>query len=266
MVVDKYEVVSANFLELASEQRLKILSNLSTKSMRVSVLAKKIDVTSQEIHRNLERLSNSGFVKKGVDEHFHITTIGQLMLSQMPIMFFVTKNQKYFASHDVGVLPAKFSRRLGVLENCEHIKGVTNVLDKWKSIYNNSKEYIWDITNEAPSGMDETLLKRIKNDVKYRHIVSKDLDEHEERPSNLQKLGYYDLINQGKIERKELTKTKTILILNEKEAGIIFPTSDGDPDLRHMFYGDSVMFLDWCVDYFDYYWKKSKKLNRVYKR
>ena len=264
--MEKYEVVSANFLELASEQRLKILSHLSTQPLRVSVLAKKINVTSQEIHRNLERLSNSGFVKKGIDEHFHITTIGQLMLSQMPLMFFVTKNQKYFASHDVGVLPTKFSRRLGVLENCEHIKGVTNVLDKWKSIYKNSKEFIWDITSEAPSGMDETLLQRIKNDVKYRHIVSKDLDEHKNRSLNLQKLGYYDLIQKGKIERKEISQTKTILILNEKEAGIIFPTSDGEPDLRHMFYGTRAIFLEWCVDYFDYYWKKSKKITKFPKR
>ncbi|AJM92296.1 MULTISPECIES: transcriptional regulator [Nitrosopumilus] len=264
--MDKYEVVSANFLELASEQRLKILSHLSTHPLRVSVLAKKINVTSQEIHRNLERLSNSGFVKKGVDEHFHITTIGQLMLSQMPLMFFITKNQKYFASHDVGVLPIKFSRRLGVLENCEHIKGVTNVLNKWKSIYKNSKEFVYDITNEMPLGMDEILLKRIKNGVKYRHIVSKDLDEPEDRTSNLQKLGYYDFIQKGKIERKELSKTKTVLILNENEAGIVFPTSDGEPDLRHMFYGDGTMFLDWCIDYFDFYWKKSKKISKFPKR
>lgn len=264
--MEKFEVVSANFLELASEQRLKILSNLSIKPMRVSVLAKKINVTSQEIHRNLERLSNSGFVKKGVDEHFHITTIGQLMLSQMPLMFFVTKNQKYFASHDVGVLPTKFSRRLGVLENCEHVKGVTNVLDKWKSIYKNSKEFVWDITNEVPPGMDEILIKRIKTGVKYRHVLTKDFDEPKDRHLTLKKLGYYDLIQKGKIERKELENIKTVLVLNEKEAGIIFPTSDGEPDLRHMFYGDNSMFLDWCIDYFDFYWKKSKKISKFPKQ
>ncbi|MCV0401344.1 MAG: ArsR family transcriptional regulator [Nitrosopumilus sp.] len=260
--MDKFEIVSSNFLELASEQRLRILSALNSKPYRVSKLAKKLDVTSQEIHRNLERLSNAGFVIKKSDEHYHITTIGQLMLSQMPIMFFITKNQKYFSTHDIGILPTKFSRRLGVLENCEHIQGVTNVLDKWKKIYQNSTEFIHDIISESP-GMDEILVKRINKGVKYRHIVTSDLDEPEDRTSKLKKLGYYDLIKSQKIERKEIMTTKTILILNEKEAGIIFPTFDGTPDLRHMFYGNSSMFLDWAVDYFEHYWKKAKKISRV---
>lgn len=266
IIMDKYEVVSSNFLELASEQRLKILANLNSKPHRVSSLAKKLDVTSQEIHRNLERLSNSGFVIKKSDEHFHITTIGQLMLSQMPLMFFVTKNQKYFSSHDVGTLPAKFSRRLGVLENCEHIKGVTNVLDTWKKIYKNSKKYVFDLIDESPAGMDEILVKRIKNGIKYRHIVSSNLNEPEDRISILKKLGYYELIQQGKIERKEIPTAKSILILNEKEAGIVFPTVDGEPDLRHMFYGNNTQFHEWCVDYFEYNWKKAKTITRVSSR
>lgn len=261
--MDKFEIVSSNFLELASEQRLRILSALDSKPYRVSVLAKKLDVTSQEIHRNLDRLSNSGFVIKKSDEHYHITTIGKLMLSQMPIMFFVTKNQKYFSTHDVGILPAKFSRRLGVLENCEHIKGVTNVLDKWQKIYQNSAEFIRDMINESPSGMDEILIKRVNKGVKYSHIVTSDLEEPEDRISDLKKLGYYDLIQDQKIQRKEITTTKTILILNEKEAGIIFPTLDGQPDLRHMFYGNSSMFLEWAIDYFEHYWKKAKNITRV---
>lgn len=263
MATDKFEIVASRFLELASEQRLKILSHLNSKAFRVSELAKKIGVTSQEIHRNLERLVKAGFVIKKADEHFHITTIGKLMLSQMPLMYFITKNEKYFSVHNVGILPTKFSRRLGVLESCEHVKGVTNVLDKWKKIYKNSKEVICDIINESPSGMDETIIKRVKNGVKYNHILSSDLSEHEDRTISLKKLGYYDLIKQNKIERKELKETGTIIILNEKEAGIILPSSDGEPDLRHMFYGNSSAFHEWCSDYFYHNWRKAKKINRV---
>lgn len=261
--MEKYEVVAANFLELASEQRLKILASLNNKPHRVSELAKKLDVTSQEIHRNLERLSNSSFVKKGTDEHFHITTVGKLMLSQMPLMFFISQNEKYFTNHDVGVLPQKFSRRLGVLENCEHIKGVTKVLDTWKNIYKNSKKYVCDIINEFPSGLDNVLINNVKKGAKYRHIISTELHEHAERDSNLKKLGYYDLIKKGKIMRKEIKPQGIVLILNEKECGIIFPTLDGEPDLRHMFYGNTIIFQDWCLDYFEHHWKKAKKILRV---
>lgn len=261
--MDKFEVVAANFLELASEQRLRILASLNIRPHRVSQLAKKLDVTSQEIHRNLERLSNSGFVKKGADEHFHITTVGKLMLSQMPLMFFISKNETYFANHDIGVLPQKFSRRLGVLENCDHIKGVTKVLDTWKKIYKNSKEYVCDIINEFPTGLDSVLINSVKKGAQYRHIISTDLHEHSDRHSNLKKLGYYDLIKKGKISRKEIKPQGIVLILNEKECGIIFPTLDGEPDLRHMFYGNSIVFQDWCLDYFEHHWKKAKKISRI---
>lgn len=262
--MDKFQTVSSNFLELASEQRLRILSSLDSKPHRVSGLAKKLDVTAQEIHRNLDRLSNSGFVRKGTDEHFHITTMGRLMLSQMPLMFFVSKNKKYFSSHDIGVLPTKFSRRLGVLENCECIKGVTNVLNRWRKIYVNSKEYVCDLLNEFPPGMDEILLKRVKNGAKYRHIVNNNPDEHDGRVENLKKLGYYDLIQQKKIERRKLETTGVVLILNEKEGGIIFPSNEGEPDLRYMFYSNDRMFQDWCKDYFEFYWKKAKIISRIH--
>jgi hypothetical protein len=149
---------------------------------------------------------------------------------------------------------------LSVFENSEHVKGVTKVLDAWKKIYKNSKEYVCDILTESPQGMDEILISRIKNGVKYRHIVSKNLNEHEDRKNTLKKLGYFDLIEQGKIERKELKSTGTILILNEKEAGIIFPGEDGEPDLRHMFYGNESYFQDWCKDYFEHNWGKSNFL------
>ena len=188
------------------------------------------------------------------------------MLSQMPLMFFISKNQKYFSNHDVGILPIKFSRRLGVLENCEHIRGVTRVLECWKRIYANSKEYVCDIVNEFPPGMDEILVKRIKNGAKYRHIVNDRFEEHNDRIENLKKLGYYEFISKKRIERKEIKTISAVMILNETEAGIIFPTNDGEPDLRHMFYGNSTLFHEWCLDFFEFHWKKAKNISRAHPR
>ncbi|AFS81063.1 transcriptional regulator protein-like protein [Candidatus Nitrosopumilus koreensis AR1] len=259
--MDKFEIVASQFLELASEQRLKILDNLSSKPYRLSVLAKKMELTPQEIHRNMDRLSKSGFVKKGTDEHFRITSIGRLVLSQMPLVLFISKNQKYFSTHDLDSLPKKFSRRLGVLETCTHVRGVTNVIDTWKKILNNASEFVCDVTSEYPAGLDDVLVGRVKKGVKYRHIFSSDFEEYSDRDGHLQKIGYYDLIQNGKILRKEVNNTGFILIVSEKEAAIVFPNND-EPDLRHMFYGKSSSFQDWCLDFFEHYWKKAKTISR----
>ena len=48
------------FLEVSSEQRLKIIQLISEQGYRLSELAKKLDATTPEVHRNLERLEKSG--------------------------------------------------------------------------------------------------------------------------------------------------------------------------------------------------------------
>lgn len=263
MTDSKFELAAAGFLELASEQRLLILSNLNKKPYRVSLLAKKLEVTAQEVHRNLDRLAKSGYVVKGNDEHFHITTIGKILFSQMSLMIFISKNKIFFQGHDINVMPLKYVKRLGVLEDCEHIKGVTKVLDKWKSIYKNSEKYINDVISEAPHGMDEQIIKRIKNGVIYNHIINENLAEPKDRLEKLKKLGYYELIKNGKIKRKTANTIGVVLLINEKESAVIFPTNDGEPDLRHMFYGKDLAFHEWCIDYFEYFWKKAKKNSRI---
>jgi len=263
MFEHKFELAAEGFLELASEQRLLILSNLNAKPYRVSILAKKLDVTAQEVHRNLDRLSKSGFVVKGNDEHFHITTIGKILFSQMSLIIFVSKNKVFFRGHDINIMPLKYVKRLGVLEDCEHIKGVTKVLDKWKSIYKNSKKYIDDVISESPPGMDEQIVGSIKKGVVYNHVISQNLAEPQNRIEKLKKLGYYDLIKQGKIKRRTADTIGVVLLINEKESAVIFPTNDGEPDLRHMFYGKDLAFHEWCVDYFEYFWKKAKKHSRI---
>ena len=45
------------FLEVSSEQRLKIIQLINEKEFRLSELAKKLDATTPEVHRNLERLA-----------------------------------------------------------------------------------------------------------------------------------------------------------------------------------------------------------------
>lgn len=52
------------FLEVSSEQRLKIIQLINEKEFKLSESAKKLDATTPEVHRNLERLEKSGFIIK----------------------------------------------------------------------------------------------------------------------------------------------------------------------------------------------------------
>ncbi len=48
-----------------------------------------------------------------------------------------------------------------------------------------------------------------------------------------------------------------VILLNEKESCVKFPNINGEPDMSEMFYSDDREFHEWCLDYFEYCWKKS---------
>ena len=68
----------------------------------------------------------------------------------------------------------------------------------------------------------------------------------------LEKHGFKKLVQEGKIERKMKKDVKTVVVLNEKEACISFPSLEGESDLSMAFVSDDVPFHEWCLDYFRY--------------
>src|SRR5437660_2505739 len=114
---------SANeYLELASEQRLAILSRLYEQKSKVSILAKELDATVPEVYRNFERLVKANLIVKESDGGYSITTYGKIACSQIPSLAFLSQNKKYFKDHDFGDLPQKFLQRIGSLIAGQHVK------------------------------------------------------------------------------------------------------------------------------------------------
>lgn len=252
-----YENAADDFLELASEQRLKIIFNLLEKRSKISNMAKELHATVQEVHRNFERLSDAGLIVKGKDGHYDLTTYGKTMCTQVPSLLFLSKNRKYFETHDFGDIPMKFIQRIGALAGGQQIKGFVKVLEQWKSIYKNADEYIYEIFTEVPLDLIEPLLARVKRDVVLNYIFSDSVIVPKGRKELLSKLGMKGLIEKGLVERKMKENVKVVVVLNEKEACVLFPTLDGDADMREMFYSTDLLFHEWCLDYFRYCWYNS---------
>ena len=77
------------------------------------------------------------------------------------------------------------------------------------------------------------------------------------RKKILSELGVDKLIKEGIIQRKIKNNIKVAVILNEKEGGIMFSTIKGEPDISKMFFGNSELFHEWCLDYFRYSWNNA---------
>jgi predicted transcriptional regulator len=251
---DIFESASENFLELSSNQRLQILFNLIEKKSKVSNMAKKLEATNQEVHRNFMRLEDGGLIVKTKDGTYGLTTYGKTMCTQVPTLVFLSKNQNYFDSHDFGDVPKKFVLRVGQLLNGEYVKGITKVLEKWVDVFNNSQKYVYGILVEEPLELIEPIIKKAKSGVKVQSIFSETAIVPKARKKLLEKMDFQKLIDSKQVERKMKKTVKTVVVLNEKEACVSFPKIDGDSNITEMFYSNDPMFHEWCLDYFRYSW------------
>ena len=74
------------------------------------------------------------------------------------------------------------------------------------------------------------------------------------RKELLKKLGHNELLSKGAIERRMVESVQVAVILNEKQASVLFPTQKGETDMNMMFFSPDSIFHEWCLDYFRYRW------------
>ena len=242
------------FFELASEQRLAIIFRLNEKSAKISQLAKDLDITMQEAHRNVSRLQGAGLIEKDPEGIFSLTTFGNTITKQIPTFNYLSKHKEYFSENILGELPIKFIMRLGALDKCEFVKGVVAILERWKDIYREAEEYFYEIVPQVPIDLIEPAVSRVKQGMKYSYVLPKDVIIPKGRKDLLKKLGHNELLNKGAIQRRMVESVKVAVILNEKQAAVLFPTQKGETDMNMIFYSIDRVFHEWCLDYFRYRW------------
>lgn len=249
---------ATDFLELASEQRLEIIKHLTKQRERLTNIAKLVGASAPEIHRNLDRLIQSKIIKKDSDGFFTLTTVGKILTTQIPLLTFLSENKKYFETHSIENIPGQFIQRLGSLANSTLISSHVKILDKWNEIHSNSSDYIFNLLVEVPYSNDlfSVIEDRLNNKVKIKSIFSENANVSKERKFVLNKYQIKKYISDGRIERK-MGSFSIVLLLNEKEALLMFPSLNGETDMSNGFYSNDDDFHKWCIDYFRQCWDNS---------
>jgi len=242
------------FLELASQMRLAILENLREKESKLSALAKLLGATPPEVFRNLQRLEKFSLIEKKKNGNYELATYGKAVFAVLPSLEFLSTYEGYFQEHSFGDMPHKFVQRIGALTNSKLVNGFTSVTETWREIFSNAEEYVYGLLVEEPIGLIEPIINIAKKGIQVQTIFSDSAIIPKNRKKILSKLGVEKLVKDGIIQRKIKNDIKVAVILNEKEGGIMFSTIKGEPDISKMFFGDSKLFHEWCLDYFRYSW------------
>ena len=103
----------------------------------------------------------------------------------------------------------------------------------------------------------EPIISKAQNDVKICSVFSESTIIPSGRKSIIDKSDVKKLIENNTIERK-MKDSKVVVILNEKEACVMFPTINGETDMSGTFYSQDPQFHDWCYDYFMHCWNTAR--------
>lgn len=253
------------FTDLASETRCQILVTLNKEPMRLNQLAKKLDLSIQDAHRNTDRLEESGLVQKNSDATLSLTEFGTLVTQQLTYLQFVSQHKQFFEDHTLQTIPEKFVQRIGALKNSKYITSVAEVLEKLKKIESATKHHLKIMVTQAWADEGKNLYKLIKNNVTVHTIIGKNTifpDELIESViTQLDKLS-----SRENLVQREIDKVTVAIYMADNWCAVMFPNKKGDVDMSSMFLGNDDDLMEWCNDIFEYYWKHSKPSSPISKK
>ena len=252
------------FSSLANSQRLAILYIISENNKKtLSSIAKELKITTQETHRNLNKLMNSNIIEKDFKGYFSLTVFGDMIIKNISAINFLSKHKKFFSEHNFHNIPIKFIQRIGALEKSDFLSGFVAVIEYIKRMYQNCEKYIYSILPQVPLDLIHTAIPIVRQkDLKFKHILPIDALIPKKSEEFLENEGYSQLLRKGIIERRMVTKTNLGIVLTEHQALVMFPLSKGLVDMNFIFCNnvsmDGGLFHEWCLDYFIEIWNNAK--------
>jgi len=245
--LENNEGIEKLFFELASESRLSILRELQTENLKMTEIARRLDVTATEAFRQLQRLSEAMLVQKQPEGTFAITQYGKLVLHLSSSFKFVSKHKEYFLTHDVWRLPLQFVNRIGELSQTKLIMDAMENINRGEQMFMDAEQYAWALAEgRVPELMGPIMTEKIGKGLKLKMLIPE---------SDLPAVPATKTPN---VELRGTSGIPAIIAVTEKEASICFRFIEGRMDYAG-FSGNAPTFLNWVKDLFLYYWEKAKR-------
>ncbi len=235
--------------EVASEDRLRILTFLEQKALRLTEIARKLPATDPEASRHLSRLSRAGLVTKTVNGAYALTPLGRLACAILPSFAILGSRREYFLSHDLSSIPSEFLHRIGELAEHRYLDHLDGILGLAQELTSEATEYVWIMT-DRPVRLEHRHPR--PESLSVRCIVPRSFD-----------VATFSLLRQNwpgaNIELAYLETIPAALLTNERRAGILFPGLDRQIDWNRGLSGGSAAFHGWCRDLFEHLNARARK-------
>lgn len=261
---DDIHVTADLLYELASSSRLAILYELSKgRELRLGDVARALNLTMQETHRNMVRLVDAGLVTKNTNGRFMLTEYGMLSARQLDYFRFIAKHRDLLRSYTLTKVPSVFINRLNELVNCRVVHGVSVVLEKLKALEARAEEYLYIIVAQAWYEEGNILIDRLSNGINIRMILTNStIVPKEIIDSGIPKTRRgFEL--KGVLQTRIVKGVGAAIYVSERQAGLMLPNLSGIFDMNMLFLSDDKYFHTWCSDLFIHYWNSADEAKGV---
>jgi predicted transcriptional regulator len=243
------EKLNQLLFELSSPDRINILLQLQKKPLKLSHLSRKLDLTVTETTRHLKRLGDALLTEKTVDGLFKVSQYGDVALSLLSPLDFLTTHQNFFLEYDVSPLPHEFVSRMGELQEGEFGGDILGNLDYLEQELHKAKKFIWIQTDQILKNLIPIVAEKLKKPFQFRFISA----EKRIPPDNKAPLPS----TMPGVQKRALPEVNVIIIVTDQAAGFCLPHKNGRIDYRNI-HGTNPKFQKWCKDLFLHYWKQAK--------
>lgn len=240
----------ANFLfEVASPERLVILSRLSKGGRTHTELVRGLKRSGSETTRHLQRLSAAGLVTKDEHRRFELTSTARAFNAGLGLFEFLVANRDFLVDHDLSGLDARFLSRLGELGKGTFTYGEYGTVAVQESALREARVRVWMITDESTDQILPTLRERAAHGTDVRIVGPGSTDER--RSSALDT----DAEEDGGL--RAVSSPRVFLLVVDDRAGICFPLTDGTMDRSTMLTLHDSIGLRWAEDLFLDQWSQA---------
>ncbi len=238
--------VSELLFELASDERMAILTEMESQPLRQSDVARKLSLTVQEASRQLERLTEAKLVSKDSESRYGITSFGRIVLAILPSFRFVQEQRDFLLVHDVSSLPASFIHRLGELSSHRSISKLDETMAHLEEVVKGAEKYVWIM---ADQNVRQAYPHEHPAGVPFRLILPKSVDSETVQTLRT-RIG-------GTLQIARVAKVNLTMAMNEKTAAVYFQNRDGQMDFMRGFASEESTFHRWCEDLFGFFWNQA---------
>ena len=245
--VDEDRLSDLHF-QLSSADRRRIIEELQAQNLKLNEVAKKLDITATEAFRQLQRLTEAGFLEKTNEGRHRSTAYSKLILESSAAMDFLSKHREYFLDHDASLIPPQFRARFGELSKSALLTDPVTNLNTGSEVLEDAEKWVDVMAVQSLEQHSQILRQRSLEGVKIRYVSPESVIE-------TTKKGLIPVKQSG--ERRFIPRICAVIVRTDKSAGFALPKLDGKMDYQ-VFAGTDPESMKWVGDLFEDQWNKAR--------